>query len=43
MDASKYRVGYFPVAEKYNKWIKKDHIEKPPLEKGDAQACLGIP
>ncbi len=31
MDASKYRVGYFPVSEKYNKWVTKDHIEKPPI------------
>ena len=31
MDASKYRVGYFPVDAKYNKWVEKDHIEKPPV------------
>lgn len=31
MDASKYRVGYFPVDKKYNKWVEKDHIEKPPV------------
>ena len=31
MDASKYRVGYFPVDNKYNKWVEKDHIEKPPV------------
>ena len=27
MDASKYRVGYFPVGKKYKKWVEKDHIE----------------
>ena len=31
MDASKYRVGYFPVDKKYNKWVEKDHVEKPPV------------
>ena len=31
MDSSKYRVGYFPVDKKYNKWVKKDHIENPPV------------
>lgn len=31
MDASKYRVGYFPVDKKYNKWVENDHIEKPPV------------
>lgn len=31
MDASKYRVGYFPVGKKYNKWVEKDHIEKTPV------------
>ncbi len=31
MDSSKYRVGYFPVAEEYSKWVKKDHIERPPV------------
>ncbi len=31
MDCSKYRVGYFPVDKKYNKWIEKDHIEKAPI------------
>ncbi len=31
MDASKYRVGYFPVSEEYNKWVNKDHIEKAPV------------
>ncbi len=31
MDASKYQVGYFPVDKKYNKWVEKNHIEKPPV------------
>lgn len=31
MDASKYRVGYFPVDKKYNKWVDKDHVEKAPV------------
>ncbi len=31
MDASKYSVGYYPVDQKYNKWVTKDHIEKPPV------------
>lgn len=31
MDASKYRVGYFPVEPKYRKWVEKDSIEKPPV------------
>ena len=31
MDASKYRIGYYPVDQAYNKWVKKDHIENPPI------------
>lgn len=31
MDSSKYRVGYFPVDKKYNKWVEKDHVDKPPV------------
>ncbi len=31
MDATKYRVGYFPVDKKYNKWVDIDHIEKAPV------------
>lgn len=31
MDASKYKIGYFPVSKKYNKWVERDHIEKPPV------------
>ncbi|MDO4495444.1 MAG: 2-isopropylmalate synthase [Clostridiaceae bacterium] len=47
MDASKYRVGYFPVSEKYNKWVTKDHIEKPPVwcsvDMRDGNQSLVIP
>ena len=31
MDASKYRIGYFPPPGDYTKWVHKDHIEKPPV------------
>lgn len=31
MDSRKYKVGYFPVDKKYNKWVEKDHIEKAPV------------
>ena len=31
MDATKYRIGYFPVDNKYNEWTKKDHIENAPI------------
>lgn len=31
MDATKYRVGYFPVDQKYDSWVKRDHIETPPI------------
>ncbi len=47
LDASKYQVGYFPVAEKYNKWVKKDHIEKAPIwcsvDMRDGNQSLVIP
>lgn len=47
MDASKYRVGYFPVNAKYNKWVEKDHIEKPPVwcsvDMRDGNQSLVIP
>ncbi|MBQ8795061.1 MAG: 2-isopropylmalate synthase [Clostridia bacterium] len=47
MDSSKYRVGYFPVDKKYNKWIEKDHIEKPPVwcsvDMRDGNQALVIP
>ncbi len=31
MDASKYSVGYYPVDTKYDKWVAKKQIEKPPV------------
>ena len=47
MDASKYKVGYFPVTEQYNKWTKKDHIETPPVwcsvDMRDGNQSLVIP
>ena len=47
MDASKYRVGYFPVDAKYNKWAAKDHIEAPPVwcsvDMRDGNQSLVIP
>ena len=27
----KYQVGYFPPADGYSSWVKKDHIEKAPV------------
>ncbi|MBQ7862877.1 MAG: 2-isopropylmalate synthase [Lachnospiraceae bacterium] len=47
MDASKYRVGYFPVEKQYNKWVEKDHMEKPPVwcsvDMRDGNQSLVIP
>ena len=47
MDASKYRVGYFPVGKEYNKWVTKDHIEKSPVwcsvDMRDGNQSLVIP
>ena len=47
MDASKYHVGYFPVDRTYNKWVEKDHIEKPPVwcsvDMRDGNQSLVIP
>ena len=47
MDSSKYRVGYFPVGKQYNKWIEKDHVEKPPVwcsvDMRDGNQSLVIP
>lgn len=47
MDSTKYRVGYFPVEKKYNKWVEKDHIEKPPVwcsvDMRDGNQSLVIP
>lgn len=47
MDASKYRVGYFPVGKKYNKWVEKDHVDKAPIwcsvDMRDGNQSLVIP
>lgn len=47
MDSSKYQVGYFPVSAQYNKWVTKDHIEKPPVwcsvDMRDGNQSLVIP
>ncbi len=47
MDASKYSVGYFPAEKKYNKWVEKDHIKKPPVwcsvDMRDGNQSLVIP
>ena len=47
MDAAKYQVGYFPVSEEYSTWVKKDHIEKPPVwcsvDMRDGNQSLVIP
>ncbi len=47
MDSSKYRVGYYPVDHKYNKWVEKDHIEKAPdwcsVDLRDGNQSLVIP
>ncbi len=31
MDASKYKVGYYPPPQSYTKWVTKDHVEKAPI------------
>ncbi len=31
MDASKYRVGYFPADKKYNSWVDIERITEPPI------------
>ncbi len=47
MDASKYRVGYYPVSDKYNKWVCKDHVDKAPVwcsvDMRDGNQSLVIP
>lgn len=47
MDANKYQIGYYPVSDKYNKWVKKDHIERPPVwcsvDMRDGNQSLVIP
>ncbi len=47
MDATKYKVGYFPVDKKYKKWVDVDHIEKAPVwcsvDMRDGNQSLVIP
>lgn len=47
MDSTKYRVGYFTVEKKYNKWVEKDHVEKAPVwcsvDMRDGNQSLVIP
>ncbi len=47
MDASKYRVGYYPVSNRYNKWVTKDHVDKAPtwcsVDMRDGNQSLIIP
>ena len=47
MDATKYKVGYFPVSEEYSAWVKKERIEKPPVwcsvDMRDGNQSLVIP
>ena len=47
IDSTKYRVGYYPVDKKYNKWVNKDHIEKAPqwcsVDMRDGNQSLVIP
>ena len=47
MNSSKYRLGYFPVDKRYNKWVEKDHVEKPPVwcsvDMRDGNQSLVIP
>ncbi|MBQ3005375.1 MAG: 2-isopropylmalate synthase [Clostridia bacterium] len=47
MDASKYSIGYFRAPGTNNKWVTKDHIEKPPIwcsvDMRDGNQSLVIP
>lgn len=47
MNATKYGVGYFPAPGVHNKWVTKDHIEKPPVwcsvDMRDGNQSLVIP
>ncbi len=47
MNSKKYGVGYFPVSKEYNKWVTRDHIEKPPIwcsvDMRDGNQSLVIP
>ncbi len=47
MDASKYRIGYYPAPGQYTHWVTKDHIEKPPawcsVDMRDGNQSLVVP
>ena len=47
MDSTKYSIGYFPVSSEYNKWVTRDHIDKPPVwcsvDMRDGNQSLVIP
>ncbi len=47
MDPRKYRIGYFPVDEKYSSWVSRDRIENPPVwcsvDMRDGNQSLVIP
>jgi 2-isopropylmalate synthase len=47
MDSTKYRTGYFPVDNRYNKWVERDYIDKAPVwcsvDMRDGNQSLVIP
>ena len=47
MDSTKYSVGYYPAPGVHNKWVLKDHVEKPPVwcsvDMRDGNQSLVIP
>ncbi|MBE6613618.1 MAG: 2-isopropylmalate synthase [Ruminococcaceae bacterium] len=47
MDATKYGVGYYNAPGNHNKWVDRDHIEKPPVwcsvDMRDGNQALVIP
>ena len=47
MDATKYKVGYYPAPGEHFKWVKRDRIEKPPVwcsvDMRDGNQSLVIP
>lgn len=47
MDCTKYSVGYFPVSQEYNDWVRRDRIEKAPrwcsVDLRDGNQSLVIP
>ena len=47
MNPNKYQAGYYPVAEKYTKWVKKDRVKEAPIwcsvDMRDGNQSLVIP